>query len=180
MTFRIGRCDVPTVGGNMSESLISDIVSSDRVTDSEKGFVFQDLLACDYFQKHRDGYYASHELGVLNHDRNYPLLLTFLNEIHEYNQQHSKSYAKRLREASKDWRNCEAIFSEIIVYRSYVRGIHEQLIRKIELDEAEADIDYRTARRLEGVHGGILRDAQPPAARKGWVRDIRHQDAYPD
>jgi hypothetical protein len=79
-------------------------------------------------------------VGCLNPFRNYVTLLEDLNDIHDYNEQHAKSYAKRLRGASKDWRGCEAIFSEVIVYRAYVRAVHESLIRKIHLEGAEADI----------------------------------------
>jgi hypothetical protein len=67
-------------------------------------------------------------------------LLENLNDIHDYNEQHAKSYAQRFRDASKDWRNCEAIFSEVIVYRAYVRSVYEGLIRAIHLGEAESDI----------------------------------------
>ncbi len=74
-------------------------------------------------------------------------LLEDLNDIHSYNAQHAKSYAKRFRGSSTDWRNCEAIFSEVIVYRSYVRSVHEGLIRGIDLEEAESDI---IVERLDG------------------------------
>ena len=119
----------------MNEPVIEDIV-----TDSEKRFVFPDLLGMNYFQKYRKGYYSSLELGLLSKHRNYVNLLTFLDEIHEYNKQHGKSYAKRFRENRNDWQNCEAIFSEVIVYRHYIRAKHEGLIKAIELQESEADI----------------------------------------
>lgn len=119
---------------------MNEFVTSDIVTDREALFALTGLLTCDYFTKCREGYYAAREAGCLNRYRNYITLLENLNDIHDYNEQHAKSYAKRFRDASKDWRNCEAIFSEVIVYRAYIRGVYEGLIRGIHLQEAESDI----------------------------------------
>ena len=69
-------------------------------------------------------------------------------DIHEYNEQHAKSFVKRLRESANDWKNCEAVFSEIIVYRHYIRLAYERLIRKIDLDAAESDVIIE---RLDGT-----------------------------
>jgi hypothetical protein len=117
------------------------------VTDHEEQFALPDLLKCDYFKRHREDYYAAREAGCLNRYRNYVTLLEDLNDIHAYNEQHATSYAKRFRDASKDWRNCEAVFSEVIVYRAYIRGVYEDLIRGIHLEEAESDI---IVERLDG------------------------------
>ncbi|MEZ2346426.1 hypothetical protein [Terriglobus sp. RCC_193] len=131
--------------GEMEDA--SRFIASDIVTERESEFALPDLLKCDYFQRQRHGYYRAQEAGCLNHYRNYVRLLEDLNDIHDYNGQHARSYAKRFREASKEWRNCEAIFSEVIVYRAYVRAVHEGLIRGIHLEEAEADI---IVERLDG------------------------------
>lgn len=119
---------------------MADFITSDIVTDHEEQFALHDLLKCDYFKKHRHGYYAARDAGVLNRYRNYVTLLQYLSDIYVYNEQHAKSYAKRFREGAIDWRNCEAVFSEVIVYRAYIRGVYEGLIRGIQLQEAEADI----------------------------------------
>ena len=124
-----------------------DFITSDIVTDHEEQFALNDLLKCDYFKKHREEYYAARDAGLLNRYRNYVALLQYLNDIYAYDEQHAKSYAKRFREGSKDWRNCEAVFSEVIVYRAYIRGIYEGLIRGIHLEEAESDI---ITERLDG------------------------------
>jgi len=129
------------------EQDLSDFITSDIVTDREDQFALPDLLNCDYFKKYREGYYAAREAGCLNRYRNYVTLLEDLNDIRAYNEQHAKSYAKRFREGSKDWQNCEAIFSEIIVYRAYIRGAYEGLIRGIHLEEAESDV---IVERLDG------------------------------
>jgi hypothetical protein len=126
---------------------LSDFITSDIVTDRESQFALPDLLKCDYFKRHRDGYYAAREAGCLNRYRNYVTLLENLNDVRAYNEQHAKSYAKRFREASSDWRNCEAIFAEIIVYRAYIRAVYEGLILGIHLEEAESDI---IVERLDG------------------------------
>jgi hypothetical protein len=129
------------------EQDLTDFITSDTVTDHEEQFALPDLLKCDYFKRHREAYYAAREAGCLNRYRNYVTLREDLNDIHAYNEQHAKSYAKRFREGSKDWRNCEAIFSEVIVYRAYIRGVYEGLIRGIHLEEAESDI---IVERLDG------------------------------
>jgi hypothetical protein len=121
---------------------------TDIVTDRERRFSFPNLLATDYFQKYRKGYYASREQGLFNPHRNYVKLLTYLDEISEYNAQHAKSYAKRFRESATDWRNAEAVFAEVIVYRHYIRPVYEELIKSISLDAADSDVIIE---RLDGT-----------------------------
>ena len=121
---------------------------TDIVTDREQQFSFPDLIATDYFQRYRKGYYASREQGLLNPHRNYVKLLTYLDEICEYNEQHAKSYAKRFRESATDWRNAEAVFAETIVYRYYLRPVYEELIKSISLNAAESDVIIE---RLDGT-----------------------------
>lgn len=125
----------------------SNFVTSDIVTDTEAQFAIGDLLTNDYFRRYRDGYYKARDASCLNHDRNYVTLLEGLNDIHEYNEQHARSYAKRFRNGANDFRNCEAIFSEIIVYRSYIPNAYEGLIRAIHLEQADSDI---IVERLDG------------------------------
>jgi len=120
---------------------------SDIVTNYENQFALADLLNCEYFVRQRAGYYAAQEAGCLSRYRNYVTLLEDLQDIHSYNELHAKSFAKRFRESSKDCRNCEAIFSEVIVYRAYIRGVYEGVIRSIHLEEAESDI---IVERLDG------------------------------
>ncbi|MCP3678043.1 MAG: hypothetical protein GY721_10765 [Deltaproteobacteria bacterium] len=127
----------------MNEATVEDIV-----IDREKRFAFPELLSNEYFQKYRRGYYSSREQGLLAWHRNYVNLLTFLDEMHEYNEQHAKSFVKRLHESAHDWKNCEAIFSEIIVYCYYIRAAYEGLIRRLKLDAAESDI---IVERLDGT-----------------------------
>jgi hypothetical protein len=129
------------------EQDLTGFITSDVVTDHEKQFALTDLLKCDYFKRYRKAYYAARDAGLVYPYRNYITLLEYLDDIYAYDKQHAKSFAKRFRERSKDWRNCEAVFSEVIVYRSYVRGVHEGLIRGIHLEEAESDV---IVERLDG------------------------------
>jgi len=119
---------------------VSSIEASDIVTDAERRFPIKGLLKCEYFLKHRHGYYRARELNLLNPCRDYVTLLTSLREIHEYNERHARSFAKRFKANARDFKQCEAILAEIIVYRHYVRGIPEDLVRRIDLHEAEADV----------------------------------------
>lgn len=126
---------------------MSNFIVSDIVTEFENRFAFPNLLSCEYFQQQREAYYGARDVGCLNPFRNYLTLLEGIDDIHAYSEQHAKSFAKRLRESEKDWRNCEAIFCEVVVYRSYVRSVYEGLIRAILLDKSEADI---IVERLDG------------------------------
>lgn len=72
--------------------------------------------------------------------RNYLNILKYIQEIHEYNEQHARSFIKRLKSEGKDWKNSEAIFSEIIVYRYYLRLVYEGLIKDIQKENDECDI----------------------------------------
>src|SRR3954453_17115650 len=114
---------------------MSDFITSDIVTDHEKRFALSDLLKCEYFKKYRNGYYGAREAGLLNRYRNYVILLQYLDDIFAYNEQHAKSYAKRFRQNAHDWKNCEATFSEVIVYRAYIRAVYEGLIHGIHLEK---------------------------------------------
>jgi len=125
----------------------NNLITIDFVTDTESQFSLGDLLKCDYFKKHRYGYYKARDAGCLNRYRNYATLLEHLNDIYDYNEQHAKSYAKRFRDAGSNWRYCEAIFSEVIVYRPYIRSVYEGLIRAIHLEKTESDI---IVERLDG------------------------------
>lgn len=125
----------------------------DEVTEAEKIFSFPKLLQTEYFRKYRKNYYRGthHWLSTRGYQighRNYMNLLKFLNEIAEYNKNHARSFVRRFQSSQKDWRNCEAIFSEVIVYRYYIRPVYERLIKSISLNEKEGDIILE---RLDGT-----------------------------
>ena len=116
------------------------MILHDAVTDSEKEFPYTELLDLDYFKKYRNAYYEMPKRGYQLGPRNYFNLLLYINEIHDYNKQHAKGFVKRLKTEGKDWKNAEAIFSEIIVYRYYIRPAHEGLIKSIHKINSECDI----------------------------------------
>ena len=129
-------------------SATDGFIISDAITDLEAQFPLKELLAVDYFTKYRAAYYKQRELGVQVHVRNYYNLLKFLADIHAYQVEDAKALAKRLRTGGLDWRNCEAIFAEIIVYRYYVRLVYEGIVRSVRLGRTECDV---IVERLDGT-----------------------------
>jgi hypothetical protein len=124
---------------------MEDAHIEDEVREAEKTFSFPKILQTEYFQKYRKNYYRhTHhiisEQGFFVGTRHYLNLLKFLNEISEYNENHARSFVRRFQSSQKDWLNCEAIFSEVIVYRYYIRLVYEGLIKSISLNEKEGDI----------------------------------------
>ena len=122
---------------------MAQFVSHDEIDDAEGIFPFSDLLECQYLCKYKKAYYHLRELGHQVWSRNYFNLLSSINEIFEYNEQHARGFAKSLRSSQADWNNCEAIYSEIIVYRYYIRLVYENLIKAIERNANECDIIIR-------------------------------------
>jgi hypothetical protein len=114
--------------------------ANDEITAAEDGFPFPDLLNIDYFKKYKDAYYEMPKRGYQRGHRNYYNLLLYISEIYEYNEQHARGFAKRLKTDGKDWKNAEAVFSEIIVYRYYIRPALEGLIKGIHRINSECDI----------------------------------------
>jgi Holliday junction resolvase-like predicted endonuclease len=126
---------------------MDDFVVSDAITDVEQRFPLKELLALDYFQKYRHGYYRCQEEGWQRPPRNYYNLLQFLTEIHEHRADDAKTFAKAFRTGAADWRNSEAAFAEVIVCRYYVRLVYEGIIRSVQLGREECDI---IVERLDG------------------------------
>jgi hypothetical protein len=116
------------------------MIEHDAITDSEKEFSYKELLDLEYFKKYRNAYYEMPKRGYQLGHRNYYNLLLYINEIHDYNEQHAKGFTKRLKTEGKDWKNAEAIFSEIIVYRYYIRPVYEGLLKGIHKINSECDI----------------------------------------
>lgn len=117
-----------------------DFVVSDAITDLEQAFPLKDLLALDYFSRHRKGYYRCREEGWQVQPRNYYNLLQFLKEIYEYRKEDAKTFEKALRGSAADIPNSDAIFAEIIVYRYYIRLVHEGIIKSVRLGRQECDV----------------------------------------
>lgn len=121
--------------GRMEESEVDDIIS-----DREKNFPLPKLLDLEYFKKYRRWYYHELERGRYLGYRNYINLLTYLAEVYSYNSEHARAFAKAFLDGKADWRNSEAVFAELIVYRYYIRLVYEGLIKSISLDHKECDV----------------------------------------
>ena len=122
---------------------MAQFISHDQIDDTEGVFPFSDLLESAYFKKYKKAYYRMRELGYQLLFRNYFNLLSYITEIFEYNEQHARGFVKSLRTSQVDWNNCEAIFSEIIVYRYYTRLVYEGLIKAIDRNADECDLIIR-------------------------------------
>jgi|GEM_PF-1671358 len=115
-------------------------ITHDAVDDAESIFPYSELIVSDYFRKYRTAYFEMIDKGFQIGKRNYLNLLQYISEIYTYNEQHTNGFAKVLRSAGNDWRNCEAIFSEIIVYRYYVRLVYEGIIKSVDKIKNQCDI----------------------------------------
>lgn len=113
---------------------------ADIVDDAERDFPFPELIDTEYFKRYKHTYYKWEGSNLI--PRNYLNLIKFLTEIFDYNKQHARGFAKELRSSSNsnDINNCEAIFSEIIVYRHYIRLVYEGIIKSINLNKKECDL----------------------------------------
>lgn len=107
---------------------------------AERRFFDQRLLSVGYLRNLRE-YHLEHRGTCFdNTHRNYRRLLLNLEAIYEYNENHAKSYAKRLRSIGSDARNGDAIFAEIIVYFGHLALVGEGHLHSVSLDEGECDL----------------------------------------
>lgn len=156
-------------------TVADDFVVDDAITDLERRFPLKDLLTLDYFQRYRHAYYRQREIGAQIQTRNYYNLLKFIGEIHEYRSDDAKLLAKALRTGPMDWRNCEATFAEIIVYRYYVRLAYEGIVISVRLGRKDCDI---VVGRLDGTSAhlevfSIMPDRKEPQPGEVVVNEIK-------
>ena len=79
----------------------------------EQQFFDPSLLSTNYFAKKRAEYLDAQSVGFNNPLRDYPRLLRILTEVRDHRADHANSYTKRLRSQHRDYRSCEAVFSEL-------------------------------------------------------------------
>src|SRR5438034_4189394 len=101
---------------------------------TERAFFDQGLLATEYVKRYRAAYLQTRHTVFLNPHRNYRRLLHNLSAVFGYNANHARSYAKRLKAQTLDWKGCEAVFAELIVYYSHLALVHEGHVRSLELE----------------------------------------------
>jgi hypothetical protein len=117
------------------------IFIKDEVDLAEESFYDHSLLKTEYMQRYREGYYHCREEGFhLNCYRNYLSILNYFNEINQYQNNHAASFAKRIKAQQKNWKECESVVSEVIVYHSYLRPMYEGLVRSISFETDECDV----------------------------------------
>lgn len=119
-----------------------EFIVKDEVDQAEEFFYDSDLLGTEYMQRYREGYYRCREVGFrrLNPYRNYLSILNYFNQIKEYDKNHAASFSKRIKAQQKNWKECESIISEVIVYHSYIPLIYEGLVRSISIEANECDV----------------------------------------
>jgi hypothetical protein len=107
---------------------------------AERAFFDQTLLATEYVKRYRTGYLETRHTPFLNPHRSYRRLLHNLGAIFDHNANHARSYAKRLKAQSLEWKACESVFAELIVYYSHLALVHEGHVRSLELEGDECDL----------------------------------------
>jgi hypothetical protein len=113
----------------------------DEVDSVEEAFYEPSLLETEYMQRYREGYYHCRKENFhLNWHRNYLSIINYFNEIYQYQKTHAASFAKRIKAQQKNWKECESIVSEVIVYHSYLRAMYEGLVSSISLETDECDV----------------------------------------
>ena len=147
----------------------------DEIKESESKFAFKELLGLEFFKDYKDRYKWQKDQGVINPYRSYLALLGNIDEINIYNKQHANKFVKDFKTAGKDSNNAESIFSEIIVYRYYIRMVYEGLIKSITIVNNECDLI------LERIDGSkvyyelfcVTPEREEPDSGNKIVRDIK-------
>jgi len=106
----------------------------------EQQFFDPSLLSTNYFAKKRAEYLDAQSVGFNNPLRDYPRLLRILTEVRDHRADHANSYTKRLRSQHRDYRSCEAVFSELIVYVGNLRLRWEGHLAEISLEIDSYDL----------------------------------------
>jgi hypothetical protein len=121
-------------------------MGSDRVeliTDldiAEQEFFDPALLETQFARLYREAYITNRNTIWLNPFRNYRKLLDDFSELAAYNLEHARALAKRIKAQAADWRSCEAVVAELIVYRAQLPLIGEGHLRSVDLQNEECDL----------------------------------------
>jgi hypothetical protein len=105
-----------------------------------ENFFDKDLLETEYLKTLKEAYEDCKNTPLLNPYRNYHVLLDSLNSICQYEMEHARSFVKRIKDQQKDFKNCEAIFTEIIVYSYYLKLVQEQIVKSLDIKENDYDL----------------------------------------
>ncbi len=106
----------------------------------EKTNVLDILQDTSYFKLLKEAY-ENPENTSFRPYRSHQILLEDLNSINQFNPKHARHYVKRINTQQTQYKDCEAVFTEIIVYSYYLRLFYEGVIQSI--DRKEDDYDLR-------------------------------------
>lgn len=86
---------------------------------------------------------------VQNPHRNQQVFIESLDCIHNYNPNHANSFVRKIkneyRNNQPDIKNCEAVFTETIVYVYYLRLLHEGIVKSLDIEERDYDLRIELA-----------------------------------
>jgi hypothetical protein len=127
-----------------TEAALQALLAESIRNKMDTTFFDQKLLQTEYVKKYQQ--MADEKRGYLPH-RNHQNLISSLSAIYEYNESHARSFVKRIKSQEQQWRDCEAVYTEIIVYSYYLRLFYEGFLSNISLQEADYDLRIR---RIDG------------------------------
>lgn len=107
------------------------------------GFFDKKLLETNYFKQYNRAYEKYQETRDpiwYNTNRNYQKLVDIFGAIYDFNKQHAGSFSKRVKAQDNDWKSCEAIYTEILVYYFYLKLYYEEIVKSIQLHGSECDL----------------------------------------
>lgn len=107
-------------------------------------FFDKDLLKIEYVKTLKEVYGDPNNFLFLRPYRSPGILLDNLNSIYQYNEGHARHYAKRMKDEQMQFRNCEAIFTEVIVYAYYLKLVPEGILKSLDLNKADYDLRIET------------------------------------
>lgn len=111
---------------------------------NEIDFFDGNLLESKYFKLYKQAYLQTVNTNYFNPHRNYYNLINSFKNIYEINENHAKSFAKRIRTQQKEWNDCEAVYCEVIVYNYYISLLQEGIVKNILMkkDDYDLKIEY--------------------------------------
>ncbi len=112
-------------------------------------FFDQNLLHTKYLKKYRRMADDISGTFLFNPHRNYWHLIDSLVEIFNYNKGHAYSFTKRIKSQESDWKNCEAVYTEIILYSYYLKLVGEDIVSDIAIQTNDYDLRIQ---RSDGSH----------------------------
>lgn len=98
------------------------------------------LLDTEYLRRHREVYEKYFDEGLISRYRCYPVIVEDLQAIYEYNQQHGKYFARRMKDQQNDLTSCDAVVAEAIVYSHYIPLIKQGSVTALDVKENDYDL----------------------------------------